>query len=60
MSICTNLDLYFEMGPQMSENHVKESQSRVAPPIIRFSGGVKLRENPNFLKRGKMVISVKI
>ena len=30
MSICTGLDLYFEMGPLMSEKHVKESQSRVA------------------------------
>ena len=30
MSICTSLDLYFEMGPPMSENQVKESQSRVA------------------------------
>ena len=25
MSICTSLDLYFEMGPPMSENQVKES-----------------------------------
>ena len=30
MSICTSLDLYFEMGPLMSENQVKESQSSVA------------------------------
>ena len=30
MSICTRLDLYFEMGPPMSKNQVKESQSRVA------------------------------
>ena len=30
MSICTSLDLYIEMGPPMSENQVKESQSHVA------------------------------
>ena len=30
MSICTSLDLYFEMGIPMSENRVKESQSCVA------------------------------
>ena len=30
MSICTSLDLYFKMGPPMSENQVKESQSSVA------------------------------
>ena len=30
MSISTSLDLYFEMGPSMSENQLKESQSRVA------------------------------
>ena len=30
MSICTSLDLYFEMCPPMLENQVKESQSRVA------------------------------
>ena len=29
MSICTSYDLYFEMDPPMSENQVKESQSRV-------------------------------
>ena len=29
MSICTSLDLYFKMGPPMSENQLKESQSRV-------------------------------
>ena len=29
MSICTSLVLYFEMGPLMSENQVKESQSSV-------------------------------
>ena len=29
MSICTSLDLYFEMGPPISENQVKESWSRV-------------------------------
>ena len=29
MSICTSLDLYFEMGPPMSENQVKEFQSHV-------------------------------
>ena len=32
MSICTSLDLYFEMGPPLSENQVKESQSRLASP----------------------------
>ena len=30
MSICISLDLYFEMGPPMSENQVQESQSHVA------------------------------
>ena len=30
MSICTSLDLYFEMGPPMLENQVNESQSHVA------------------------------
>ena len=30
MSICTILDLYFEMGSPMLENQVKESQSRMA------------------------------
>ena len=30
MSICTSLDLYFKMGPPMSENQVKDSKSRVA------------------------------
>ena len=30
MSICTSLDVYFEMGSPMSENKVKESQSHVA------------------------------
>ena len=30
MLICISLDLYFEMGPPMSKNQVKESQSRVA------------------------------
>ena len=30
MSICISLDLYFKMGSPMSENQVKESQSRVA------------------------------
>ena len=30
MSICTSLDLYLEMGAPMSENQVKESQSRLA------------------------------
>ena len=30
MSICTSLDLYFEMSPLISENKVKGSQSRVA------------------------------
>ena len=30
MSICTSLDLYFKIGPPMSENQLKESQSRVA------------------------------
>ena len=29
MLICTSLDLYFEMGPPMLENKVKESQSCV-------------------------------
>ena len=40
MSICTSLDLYFEMGPPMSENQVKESQSRVAShhPTRRGTG----------------------
>ena len=28
------LDLYIEMGPLMSENQLKESQSRVAPPLL--------------------------
>ena len=29
MSICTSLDLYFEISPPMSENPLNESQSRV-------------------------------
>ena len=40
MSICTSLDLYFEMGLPMSENQVNESQSRVAShgPLRRAMG----------------------
>ena len=30
MSICTSLDLYFEMGLPMLENQVNESQSHAA------------------------------
>ena len=48
MSICISLDLYFEMGPPMSENQLKESQSCVAshhPPRLgmgRYTSGLPL------------------
>ena len=32
------MDLFIEMGPQMSESQVKESQSRVAPLIFAQAG----------------------
>ena len=38
MSICTSLDLYFEMGPLMSENQVKESQSCATPSFFTQAG----------------------
>ena len=33
MSICTSLNLYFKMGPPMSENRVKDVGLRAEYPI---------------------------
>ena len=38
MSICISLDLYFEIGSPMSEDQVKESQSRVASHHLSRQG----------------------